>query len=130
MSHRQASEERGRMGLLTRVSERSGHEPDRPASLDQRPRQVARHLCRPTTRKEHKPHHNMTLHHPGTLRPQSQATRSRIVRGMPSDMALKAMNRFHRVLLKITVGRLGWRVLRRPALELTTTGHTRGEPAR
>ena len=38
----------------------------------------------------------------------------------------KAMNRAHRVLLKLTGGRLGWRVGRMPVLQLTTTGRRSG----
>jgi deazaflavin-dependent oxidoreductase (nitroreductase family) len=47
---------------------------------------------------------------------------------MPSDLALKAMNCTHRVLLAVTFGRLGWHVAGMPALELTTTGRKSGEP--
>jgi deazaflavin-dependent oxidoreductase (nitroreductase family) len=52
---------------------------------------------------------------------------SRNVRGMPSIMTLRAMNGIHRFLLKITGGRVGWRVLGMPVLELTTTGQTSGQ---
>jgi len=47
---------------------------------------------------------------------------------MPSDRALKAMNAFHRSLLRITGGRLGWSALRMPVLQLTTTGRKTGQP--
>ena len=47
---------------------------------------------------------------------------------MPTDLQLKAMNTFHRVLLKISAGRLGWRVGGMPVLELTTTGRKSGLP--
>ena len=47
---------------------------------------------------------------------------------MPSDLALKAMNTFHRGLLKISGGRLGWNLSRMPVLELTTTGRKTGQP--
>lgn len=45
---------------------------------------------------------------------------------MPSDLALKAMNTFHRGLLKVTGGRRGWFVSDMPVLELTTIGRTSG----
>jgi deazaflavin-dependent oxidoreductase (nitroreductase family) len=47
---------------------------------------------------------------------------------MPSDIALKAMNGVHRLLLKATAGRLGWDAMRMPVLELTTTGRRSGLP--
>lgn len=47
---------------------------------------------------------------------------------MPSDLSLKAMNAFHRSLLKISGGRWGWSALRMPVLELTTTGRKTGQP--
>ena len=47
---------------------------------------------------------------------------------MPSDFALKAMNAFHRSLLKISGGRLGWNAAHMPVLELTTTGRKTGQP--
>jgi deazaflavin-dependent oxidoreductase (nitroreductase family) len=47
---------------------------------------------------------------------------------MPSDLALKAMNRVHRVLLGASGGRLGWRLSGMPVIELTTTGRKSGEP--
>lgn len=47
---------------------------------------------------------------------------------MPSDLALKAMNAMHRVVLKVSGGRLGWNALDMPVLELTTTGRKSGEP--
>jgi deazaflavin-dependent oxidoreductase (nitroreductase family) len=47
---------------------------------------------------------------------------------MPSDLALKAMNTFHRGLLKVTGGRKGWFVADMPVLELTTIGRTSGRP--
>jgi deazaflavin-dependent oxidoreductase (nitroreductase family) len=45
---------------------------------------------------------------------------------MPSDLALKAMNTFHRGLLKVTGGRRGWFVADMPVLELTTIGRISG----
>jgi deazaflavin-dependent oxidoreductase (nitroreductase family) len=47
---------------------------------------------------------------------------------MPTDLQLKAMTTFHRVLLKISAGRLGWRAGGMPVLELTTTGRRSGQP--
>jgi deazaflavin-dependent oxidoreductase (nitroreductase family) len=45
---------------------------------------------------------------------------------MPTDLQLQAVNTLHRVLLKMSAGRLGWRVGGMPALELTTTGRKSG----
>ena len=47
---------------------------------------------------------------------------------MPSDSQLRAMNRVHRALLKVTGGRFGWTAARMPVLELTTTGRRSGQP--
>jgi deazaflavin-dependent oxidoreductase (nitroreductase family) len=47
---------------------------------------------------------------------------------MPSDLALKAMNRVHRIVLGATGGRLGWRAGGMPVIELTTTGRRSGQP--
>ena len=47
---------------------------------------------------------------------------------MPSDLALKAMNTFHRGILKISGGRLGWQASNMPVLELTTKGRKSGQP--
>jgi deazaflavin-dependent oxidoreductase (nitroreductase family) len=46
---------------------------------------------------------------------------------MPSDLTFKAMNAFHRGVLKISGGRLGWETSRMPVLELTTTGRKTGQ---
>jgi deazaflavin-dependent oxidoreductase (nitroreductase family) len=46
---------------------------------------------------------------------------------MPSDFAMKSMNRFHRTLLKVSFGKLGWRAGGMPVLELTTIGRKSGE---
>jgi hypothetical protein len=46
---------------------------------------------------------------------------------MPSDLALKAMNRVHRVLLGASGCRLGWHFSGMPVLELTTTGRKSGQ---
>jgi len=47
---------------------------------------------------------------------------------MANDLNFKAMNAIHRVALKLTGGRAGWRLLGMPALELTTIGRKSGEP--
>jgi deazaflavin-dependent oxidoreductase (nitroreductase family) len=47
---------------------------------------------------------------------------------MPSDLTLKAMNTFHRGLLKISGGRVGWSIAKMPVVELTTTGRKSGQP--
>ena len=46
---------------------------------------------------------------------------------MPSDFAMKSMNRFHRTLLAVSGGRLGWKAGGMPVLELTTVGRRSGE---
>src|ERR1700730_6203410 len=51
-----------------------------------------------------------------------------MVHAIPSDRQLKTINTFHRGLLKISGGRLGWRAGRMPVLELTTTGRQSGQP--
>jgi deazaflavin-dependent oxidoreductase (nitroreductase family) len=45
---------------------------------------------------------------------------------VPSDLAFKAMNAFHRVALKASGGHLGWQAVRMPVIELTTTGRKSG----
>jgi deazaflavin-dependent oxidoreductase (nitroreductase family) len=47
---------------------------------------------------------------------------------MPSDIALKSMNAFHRTLLRVSGGRLGWTAGEMPVLELTTMGRKTGKP--
>ena len=47
---------------------------------------------------------------------------------MPSDVALKAMNSVHRVLLTVSGGRIGRNLLGMPVLELVTTGRKSGQP--
>ena len=47
---------------------------------------------------------------------------------MPSDFQLKTMNTIHRVLLKVSFGRIGWSGAGMPVLELTTTGRKSGQP--
>ena len=44
---------------------------------------------------------------------------------VPSDLFLKGMNLVHRVVLKASGGRLGWKAMKMPVLELTTTGRKR-----
>lgn len=46
---------------------------------------------------------------------------------MPSDLALKSMNAFHRVLLKVSFGRFGWKAAGMPVVELTTIGRKSGQ---
>lgn len=45
---------------------------------------------------------------------------------VPSDVALKTMNTVHRLILKASGGRLGWKTGGMPVLELTTTGRKSG----
>jgi deazaflavin-dependent oxidoreductase (nitroreductase family) len=47
---------------------------------------------------------------------------------MPSDLALKTMNRVHRIVLGATGGRLGWTASGMPVIELTTMGRRSGQP--
>ncbi len=47
---------------------------------------------------------------------------------MPSDLALRAMNRVHRILLGASGGRLGWQISGMQVVELTTTGRKSGQP--
>lgn len=47
---------------------------------------------------------------------------------MPADIVLKAMNSAHRVLLKVTGGRVGHEAMGMPVLELTTVGRRSGQP--
>jgi deazaflavin-dependent oxidoreductase (nitroreductase family) len=47
---------------------------------------------------------------------------------MPSDLQMKAMNAVHRTMLKASGGKVGWRLLNMPVVELTTTGRKSGEP--
>lgn len=53
---------------------------------------------------------------------------ARRVRPMPSDLQFKTMNAFHRGVLRLSGGRLGWRAGGMPVLELTTTGRVSGKP--
>jgi deazaflavin-dependent oxidoreductase (nitroreductase family) len=45
---------------------------------------------------------------------------------MPSVFQLKTMNAVHRVLLKVSGGRIGWNAADMPVLELTTIGRKSG----
>jgi deazaflavin-dependent oxidoreductase (nitroreductase family) len=47
---------------------------------------------------------------------------------MPSNAALKRMNAAHRLMIKLTGGRLGWHGMNMPVLELTTIGRKSGRP--
>lgn len=47
---------------------------------------------------------------------------------MAADVNFKLMNAIHRVALKLTGGRAGWKLLGMPALELTTIGRKSGQP--
>lgn len=47
---------------------------------------------------------------------------------MPNDLVLKTMNVAHRVLLKVTFGKVGWKAGTMPVVELTTTGRKSGQP--
>jgi hypothetical protein len=49
---------------------------------------------------------------------------------VPHDLALKAMNTVHRLLLGATGGRVGWDAMGMPVLELTTTAAAVAAPAR
>jgi deazaflavin-dependent oxidoreductase (nitroreductase family) len=47
---------------------------------------------------------------------------------MPSDVAFKAMNAVHRILLRGSAGLVGWTAQDMPVLELTTMGRKSGKP--
>lgn len=47
---------------------------------------------------------------------------------MPHDIALKAMNRIHRLLIAVSRGRFGHDLMGMPSLELVTVGRRSGEP--
>jgi len=47
---------------------------------------------------------------------------------MPSDVQLKVMNAVHKVVLKVSFGKIGGNLLGMPAFELTTTGRKSGQP--
>jgi len=47
---------------------------------------------------------------------------------MPSDIAMKAVNGVHRLILKASGGKLGWDAGGMPVVELTTVGRRSGQP--
>jgi deazaflavin-dependent oxidoreductase (nitroreductase family) len=47
---------------------------------------------------------------------------------MPHDMTLKAMNSVHRLILKVSGGRLGGTTVGTPVFEVTTIGRKSGQP--
>lgn len=47
---------------------------------------------------------------------------------MPSDLLLKSANCVHRTIIKLTGGRVGWKVANMPVLELTTVGRKSAQP--
>jgi deazaflavin-dependent oxidoreductase (nitroreductase family) len=47
---------------------------------------------------------------------------------MPTDFTLKTMNAVHRLMLRVTGGRVGREVSGMPVLELVTTGRRSGQP--
>jgi deazaflavin-dependent oxidoreductase (nitroreductase family) len=59
---------------------------------------------------------------------QCRRSEARYHRAVPSDLALKAMNRVHRVVLGASKGRFGWSFYGMPVIELTTTGRRSGQP--
>lgn len=46
----------------------------------------------------------------------------------PPDFALKAMNAGHRLLIRLTGGKVGYSAMGMPVVELTTTGRRSGTP--
>jgi deazaflavin-dependent oxidoreductase (nitroreductase family) len=50
------------------------------------------------------------------------------LRWVPSDFSLKTMNALHRIVLRISGGKAGWRAASMPVLQLTTIGRKSGEP--
>jgi deazaflavin-dependent oxidoreductase (nitroreductase family) len=47
---------------------------------------------------------------------------------VPSDLTLKTMNALHRVVQRVTFGKVGWKAGSMPVVELTTTGRKSGQP--
>jgi len=47
---------------------------------------------------------------------------------MPGDLAFKCLNGFHRSVMRLTFGRLGWKAGGMTVIELTTTGRRSGLP--
>lgn len=52
----------------------------------------------------------------------------RYIARVPSDFQMKTMNAVHRVLLKLSGGRIGWSAQNMPVLELATVGRKSGQP--
>jgi deazaflavin-dependent oxidoreductase (nitroreductase family) len=50
------------------------------------------------------------------------------VQVVPSDLSLKAVNRLHRLMLKVTGGRVGSDLRGMGVVQLTTTGRRSGQP--
>ncbi|MEX0767394.1 MAG: nitroreductase/quinone reductase family protein [Microthrixaceae bacterium] len=46
---------------------------------------------------------------------------------MPSDALMKAMNSAHRVILRVSGGKIGWSAQSMPVIELTTIGRQSGQ---
>jgi deazaflavin-dependent oxidoreductase (nitroreductase family) len=44
------------------------------------------------------------------------------------DRALAVLSGFHRLVIRVSRGRIGWRIARMPALELQTVGRRTGQP--
>jgi deazaflavin-dependent oxidoreductase (nitroreductase family) len=53
---------------------------------------------------------------------------NRYARRMPRDLTLKAMNTFHRMILRASGGRLGTTTAGMPVFEVTTIGRKSGQP--
>jgi deazaflavin-dependent oxidoreductase (nitroreductase family) len=47
---------------------------------------------------------------------------------VPSDLQMKTVNRIHRFALKLSGGRVGWKLRGMQVVELTTVGRKSGEP--
>jgi deazaflavin-dependent oxidoreductase (nitroreductase family) len=47
---------------------------------------------------------------------------------VPSDLTLKTMNALHKVVQRVTFGKVGWTAGSMPVVELTTTGRKSGQP--
>jgi deazaflavin-dependent oxidoreductase (nitroreductase family) len=47
---------------------------------------------------------------------------------MPPEVLFKTMNALHRVVQRVSFGKVGWRAGSMPVVELTTTGRKSGQP--
>ena len=47
---------------------------------------------------------------------------------MPSDRLFRLLNVYHRTVVKVTFGKVGWKAGGMPVVQLTTTGRRSGEP--